>query len=247
MSGATMAATRWQKAQEYEKSYWRGVAKRIAEGAGSKLTWYRNNAEKYKKLIVPHLAIPEKDVGLVVEVGSGPIGIATFLDLGRRCAVDPLADFYAEFEALSHLRDPAVRYLATPGEELPFKDGEADVVVIENVLDHTRRPDLVMNEIRRVLKTDGVLFFKVNIRTPKGTAVHRVLSKLNIDKGHPHSYSRKSIRRTLESHGFDVRFEHVDDYATSRKADLASDRLKDRAKAWLGISEFWYTAVCRKR
>lgn len=242
-----MAATRWDKAQEYEKAYWKGVAEKIAAGAGNRLSWYRNNAAKYKALILPHLRRPAETVDKVVEVGSGPIGLATFFDLGRRYAVDPLADFYAQYETLSDLRDPAVGYVATQGEKLPFGDAEADIVLIENVLDHTQRPDLVMEEIRRVLRPDGVLFFKVNIRTPVGTAIHRVLSKTNIDKGHPHSYSHGKIRRTLESHGFEIRWEHVDDHPTARRADWNSKRWKDRAKAILGISEFWYTAVCWKK
>ncbi|HYC77471.1 MAG TPA: class I SAM-dependent methyltransferase [Planctomycetota bacterium] len=242
-----MAATRWEKAQEYEKAYWKGVAERIAKGVGNQLTWYRNNAAKYKQLVVPHLRTPPDRVGEVVEVGSGPIGIATFFDLGRRHAVDPLADYYAQYGELSNLRDRSVQYVATQGEKLPFPDLFADLVIIENVLDHTQRPDLVMEEIRRILKPDGTLFFKVNIRTPLGTKIHRVLSRTGIDKGHPHSYSHASIRRTLEHHGFEIRWEHVDDYATAKKNDLASKRGKDRMKGVLGISEFWYTAVCWKR
>jgi SAM-dependent methyltransferase len=242
-----MAVTRWEKAQEYEKAYWKGVAERIVAGVGNQLSWYRNNAAKYKGLILPYLRRPANEVEKVVEVGSGPIGLATYFDLGRRWAVDPLADFYAQYEALSHLRDPEVQYVSTQGEKLPFGDREIDLVLIENVLDHTQHPDRVMGEIRRALKDDGVLFFKVNIRTPIGTRIHRVLSRTNIDKGHPHSYSHASIRRALSEFGFDVRWEQVDDARAARRTDLASKRLKDRAKGWLGISEFWYTAVCWKK
>jgi ubiquinone/menaquinone biosynthesis C-methylase UbiE len=244
ISGCTV--TRWDKAQQYEQSYWRDVAETIVAGTADELTWYRINAEKYRDLILPHLRKAADKIDKVVEIGSGPVGVATFFELGTCYATDPLEEFYRANPTLSALRNRSVTYLKSAGETLPFADRDADVVIVENVLDHTRRPDVVLDEIRRILADDGVMFFKVNVRTPIGTWIHRVLSRLNIDKGHPHSYSENSIRATLMRHGFAIRYEHVDHYDAAREADRESDRLKDRLKSVLGLSQFWFTAVCWK-
>lgn len=236
--------TRWGAAQDYERDYWKGVADRIASGAADQLTWYKDNAAAYRSQILSLLKWPAGDIRNVLEIGSGPIGIATFFDLGQCTAVDPLHDFYQSHPALAQLRNPDVRYLTGSGESLPFATGEVDIVIIENVLDHTKDPDRVLNEIHRVLRPDGVMFFRVNVRTPLGTAVHKLLSRLRIDRGHPHSYSADSIHRLLKSHDFQIQSEQVDSFSNAWKADLASSRAKDKVKAVLGVSEFWYTAWC---
>jgi len=235
---------RWAAAQAYERSFWKGLAERIASGAANQLTWYRLNAEAYRSQITPLIKWDGGQIRQVLEIGSGPIGIATFFGAGQCTAIDPLHDFYGADPGLAKLRNPDVRYLTGSGESLPFPDGGVDIVIIENVLDHTKDPDRVLAEIRRVLRPHGVLFFKVNVRTSFGTAVHKLLSGLRIDRGHPHSYSASSIHRLLASHGFQFKTEAVDPFRPAWLADLKSDRLKDKFKGILGVSEFWYTAIC---
>src|SRR6266403_5141156 len=142
---------RWRRAQAYESRYWRTVAAQIAAGAAEDLTWYPINARKYREAILPYLKKPIVNVGKVVEVGSGPVGIASYFGVGTCYATDPLDEFYRSIPRLSALRNEATTYLSSTGETLPFADGDVDVVIIENVLDHTRRPDIVLNEARRVL------------------------------------------------------------------------------------------------
>jgi ubiquinone/menaquinone biosynthesis C-methylase UbiE len=237
---------RWAAAQDYERSFWKGLAERIASGAAEQLTWYRRNADAYRSQIFPLIKWPGAEIRQVLEIGSGPIGIATFFGVGQCTAIDPLHDFYGADAGLAKLRNPDVRYLTGSGESLPFPDGGVDIVIIENVLDHTKDPDRVLAEIRRVLRPHGILFFKVNVRTVFGTSVHRLLSTLRIDRGHPHSNSANSIHRLIASHGFQFRTETVDRFMPAWLADLKSDRLKDKFKGILGVSEFWYSAICER-
>jgi hypothetical protein len=89
-----------------------------------------------------------------------------------------------------------------------------------------------------------LMFFKVNIRTRFGTRIHRVLSRLDIDQGHPHSFSADSMRAVLNHHGFTIRDEEIRDYRAVRRSDLSSSRLRDQLKGLVGVSQFWFTAVC---
>ena len=55
-------------------------------------------------------------------------------------------------------RDDRASFLCADGEALPFPDGSVDVVVFNHIYEHVVDADLVMAEIRRVLKPEGVLY-----------------------------------------------------------------------------------------
>lgn len=242
--GATVR--RWGKAQQYEQSYWQKVADGIVSGASGQLTWYKNRAEQCEKAILPYMRNRPTGMAQVLEIGSGPIGIATYFGWGERFTVDPLEAFYSKNLVLSSLRNGSVKYMKGSGEALPFDDKKIALVIMDNVLDHTHNPHLVLNEVHRVLEERGVMFFRVNIRTRWGTSLHHLLELLSIDKGHPYSYSLASIGKTLMGHGFSIQKETVGDYINVRTADRKSKRFVDKVKGYTGLSEFWYSAVCLK-
>lgn len=43
------------------------------------------------------------------------------------------------------------------GEKLPFKDNSFDIVMSIEVIEHAKDPDLMLSEMKRVLKSDGIL------------------------------------------------------------------------------------------
>ena len=55
-------------------------------------------------------------------------------------------------------RDPRATFLCADGEALPLPDESVDVVVFNHIYEHVVDADLVMAEIRRVLRPDGVLY-----------------------------------------------------------------------------------------
>jgi ubiquinone/menaquinone biosynthesis C-methylase UbiE len=75
-------------------------------------------------------------------------------------AVDPLLE---EFDKIREHKDSKnVFYLWGDGENLSFCNGFLDFVFCVNVIDHTPNPQRMVNEIYRVLKENGKLFFEVN-------------------------------------------------------------------------------------
>jgi SAM-dependent methyltransferase len=241
-----VSAARWQRAQQYERGYWESLATRIADGTTSQLDWYRWRAEQ--------LALRLCSIGLggltdgsarVVEVGCGPIGVVAFLPAAERTAIDPLEPYYASNATLTALRDPAVEYRPGSAEALPCESGRYDLAIMENCIDHVRDVSAAMRELKRALTAAGTLYLTVNCRTPRGFLVHRALSSLRVDAGHPHTFTPRRVQRLFLDHGFStVQFE-VGSYADARRADLAAPEPRARLKAVLGISEFLVSAVAR--
>jgi SAM-dependent methyltransferase len=179
----------------------------------------------------------------VLEIGSGPVGTISHLPWGERYAVEPLEAYFASQPELIRHRNPEVRYLEGSGERLPFEAGFFSLVICENVLDHTRSPAQVLAEARRVLAPRGFLFLSVNIHTGWGRLVRRAMEAFRIDKGHPHSYSRYTLRRLLEAGGYEVLHEEWEGPVAVWWRDLRSGGPKGLLKAGAGISEMAYRSV----
>ena len=129
---------------------------------------------------------------------------------------------------------------------MPFKNNFFNFVILDNVLDHVHNAEGVLKEIHRVLTDDGLLYLAVNVHTKGGGFLHSILSKLRIDKGHPHTFTVKSIREFVPKNRFSILSETINDYYQARKQDRDSSLLKDKIKGYTGLSEFIYYAVCSK-
>lgn len=99
----------------------------------------------------------------VLEVGSGAHGLIFFFKGGERVGVDPLADHYRELFPAWQNR---AQTIAAFGEQLPFEDSSFDVVLCDNVVDHAENPRRIVEELARVLKPGGILYFTVNVHHP---------------------------------------------------------------------------------
>jgi len=237
---------RWIKAQQHEKLHWQKTANKIIQGKIDQLSWYDWKAQQFETMISKLNLLPCKDDYTILEVGSGPIGIVSFVKWGNRYAIEPLEMFFSKNQTLIQLRNNNVKYLSGQGEFLPLKNEEFSIVIIDNVIDHTFTPQNVLNEIYRVLKKNGLMFFTVNIRSVWGTALHSVITKLHIDKCHPHSFSYKGIRKFLNSFQFSILCEEVEDYSEVKKKNCMSNSLKYKLKGYSGLSEILYTAIYQK-
>jgi SAM-dependent methyltransferase len=234
-----VSSDRWQTAQEYERGYWKRRAREIAQGATSQLGWYQWRSDQLQqKLRHSGLSRLLQGDATVLEVGSGPVGVAGFFPAGERILVDPLADYYAENAELVALRNRSARYIGTPGEAIPVPEASVDLVICENCIDHVSDCHAVMREIGRVLRPDGVLYLTVNCRSRPGYFVHRALSSCRLDPGHPHTFTPNRLRRLLIRHGFAPAVWEIEDFTPAWLADLRSSDRTARLKAVLGVSEY---------
>ena len=100
--------------------------------------------------------------------------------------------------------------LIEPDEPLPFGDNEFDLVTCIETLEHVRDVQLALSEIRRVLRPGG----RLALTTP-ASARWRVLFRGVEHPFSPHirSFTRRSLRTTLETMGFHI-FELHTSHAT---------------------------------
>lgn len=61
----------------------------------------------------------------------------------------------------NHMRLHELDFLVASAENLPFKDGSFDIVFHSEVLEHVKRPKLVVHESSRVLKDGGALIASI--------------------------------------------------------------------------------------
>lgn len=141
----------------------------------------------------------------VVEIGAGPYpAIAAAPAWRRAVAVDPLAKGYAR-EGLLPAACERITYIDSPGESVPLAGGFADLVIIENTLDHVTDPEAVLAETRRLLRPGGLLWLLVD------------LSEYS-DHMHPHPMSEGRVRGMLAAAGFEVVHDRVSDHKSHPKA-----------------------------
>jgi len=80
--------------------------------------------------------------GKILNVGCGGLHIpeAVNLDKDPKCKPDIIADFH----------------------QLPFKDSQFDTVLAFDVIEHTDRPEVLINEMKRVAKSTGTILIECN-------------------------------------------------------------------------------------
>jgi SAM-dependent methyltransferase len=242
-----MKQRRWDIAQDYERLYWQKRSERMASGVNDRLMWYSWRAREMEKRLDNCLVIPDRSGLRALEIGCGPVGIINFLFCGERHAVDPLEEYYRDNPLLSTIRDKEVIYRQGKGESLPFEDGYFDLIILDNVLDHVEETERVISEINRVLRPGGLLYLTLNIRTDWGKFIHKILSGLYIDKGHPHTFNLKDIRTAIRKHQMLIKTEDVDDHSSARERDMNSSSIRDKLKGLLGVSEYLFCAIAQKR
>ena len=106
---------------------------------------------------------PINDTDRVLEVGSGAHGLVFGFGGNFGFGIDPLAVEYKRLFPKWQHNAPTV---AAIGEQLPFADNSFEIVLSDNVIDHARDPLRIVDEIVRVLKPGGVLYFTVNVHHP---------------------------------------------------------------------------------
>lgn len=111
--------------------------------------FYTALAEDTLALITRHEPLSGRTV---VDVGAGsPEFCRRFVQEGARyLAIDPLRSELAPV--------PGTAGLVGVGEHLPLRDGCADVVMSNNVMEHVRQPGVVADEMMRVVRPGGLIF-----------------------------------------------------------------------------------------
>jgi SAM-dependent methyltransferase len=146
------------------------------------------------------------DAERALDVGCGDGRLTAELSALKLCAVDVSA--VALERARQRLGSDADLIEIEPDQPLPLEDARFDLVLCAETLEHVRDVQLLLSEIRRVLRPGGSL----GVTTP----AHSRLTGLKLfvrgfengfDPLSPHLrfFSKRSLVRVLGELGFDVR------------------------------------------
>jgi len=151
-----------------------------------------------------------KDNDKVIEVGCGAGHILERIPAGKLYGID-IADVQIK-RAKERLGD-RVELQKAPGEKIPYEDKFFDKVLCSEVIEHVLEPVPLLNEIKRVLKDDGVLSLSIpneNLinstkKVLKAVGLRRLIepkksgwdlaSKNNLDEWHLHEFNMELIKK----------------------------------------------------
>ena len=112
----------------------------------------------------------ESEIGRVVELGGGNgtnlLLLKKYLNISEAISIDLFSP---------QARSPKIAYRTGSIEDLSeFQDDSVDLVLMLEVIEHLVDPDLVTSQVRRILRSDGVLL----ITTPNLSALSNRLMLL---------------------------------------------------------------------
>jgi len=151
---------RGRRALERQLEYQKNKAAVVGDSPGmSRNLFLHSQAVRQKLEQVRRIESSDK----ILEVGCGAHGLV-FGFGGNFCVgIDPLA---VDYKRLFPKWQGNAMTTAAIGEQLPFDDASFDIVLSDNVIDHAEKPAEIVDELVRVLKPGGLLYFTVNIHHP---------------------------------------------------------------------------------
>jgi SAM-dependent methyltransferase len=157
-----VSARRADRARERQLEYMRKFAEAYRGREHEMIADMRAQAADVRSRI--DVIRPMRPSDHVLEVGSGGCGLIFNFGGEHVTGVDPLADHLRQLFPWQRASD--VPTLRAEGENLPFETGAFDIVLSDNVVDHARDPRRILEEIARVLKPGGLLYFTVHVHHP---------------------------------------------------------------------------------
>jgi len=186
-----ISKSRWMASQKAEVNYWHGSQV------------LQNELDRIEKRFAPILARAAEGLdedAKILDIGCGPTCSARFIEQGNKTYVDPLLD---EFRRAYPAGLPKGKFITCQAEDIRLPDGDYDLILSLNALDHMLNPELVLNEIERLLKPGGV--FVLGIHVYRGIAarfryyIEKFLPHMRVE-ARPYCYSFDGMRKTLERH-----------------------------------------------
>ncbi len=250
----TVGSKRWEIAQDSEREYWEGftkdtLLKEEAERHEKKAKILEDEWKKFLKL---------NKNSKILQIGCGPEDVINYISIGKRYAIDPLADFYKKKFGLNY---DSILFIEGRTEKLPFKDNYFDVIILANVLDHVEQPEKALSEIKRVLKGKGIFHFEnlfyqknfIRIANIYGT-IKKSLTGNIFNIHHPFMFLIKDLKHLL-SKDFSTTYEEIgrdigscDSLEEMKKMKKREKKLTIKIPAMLGLyGTINYTAICKKK
>jgi len=124
------------------------------------------------------------------------------------------------------IKPQGVKFFTADAQRLPLKSGQYDVVIMNSVLDHTKRPHLCLKECHRVLKKGGLFLFTDPIEADL-TTIHGQLYRFEFFRemrkdycGHYHAFNKKYLEKLFKKAGFKIEKQVFDWFFFAQVVDV---------------------------
>ena len=143
-----------------------------------------------------------------LDVGCGGLGIGNLwlINAKNKYGLDPLTILIPQANPfldnfINNIQSETT-YIKSKAENMPFDNNYFNIIVCNNVLDHVDQPVQILNEIKRVLREDGIFAFGVDIHSYKSFFIKKILKifKPNYGSlpGHPHEWLESQMNLLLK-------------------------------------------------
>ncbi|SHJ08397.1 Methyltransferase domain-containing protein [Clostridium cavendishii DSM 21758] len=115
--------------------------------------------------------------------------------------------------AKGNFKDKRIEFMCMDGEDLKFQDNSMDIVAISNTLHHLHNKEKVLNEIKRVLKDNGLIIINEMISDNQSekqlshVKLHHFHAEIDTLRGicHNRTFTKRELIKMVE----DLKFEKV--------------------------------------
>lgn len=201
--------SRYEEAQKYEKTYWdyrQHDPIGILVDLGSTLALSQHMQRE---------SLINKYYNRVIDIGVGALGIGMlfFINSKEKIGLDPLDILppITHNECMDEFVKNAQKgniYIKAKAEEIPFESSYFDLVICNNVLDHTHNPYKILEEIYRILRKDGIFGFSVDTYSLVGYLNRKIGKIINPNSrnypGHPYDWMERQMFSILKEHRFNI-------------------------------------------
>ncbi len=230
---------RWQVAQESELAFWdkkRYEPARLIEAIHDKYVLFTRI-----KSIYPRILEEPQDMGKALEMGIGPLrlGVVSLLEPAEKweiTGIDPLPRMAlpklpSYLEAFfSELYKKNMTYIQTPAEEFDNPVNSFNLVICDNVLEHTYNPQKIINNIYKLLVPGGCLVLRESTLSFYSKWRKKIFSNKYHDKAHPVFFTYDELINIIKQNHFELIYTQRDQYEILKRICFRSRKINLIAK-----------------
>jgi len=188
------------------------------------------------KKIYPQILTEPPDIGRALEIGIGPLclGVVSLLEPAEKweiTGIDPLPRMalpklpgYLE-AFFSELYKKNMTYIQTPAEEFDNPVNAFNLVICDNVLEHTYNPQKIINNIYNLLLPGGFLVLRENTLSHLSKWRKKIFSNKYHDKAHPTFFTFQELINIIKDNQYDIKYQQKDKYETIKRLCGKSRRI----------------------
>jgi SAM-dependent methyltransferase len=125
-------------------------------------TGINNDPEKAHLLWEQIKAVRTPENKTVLEIGPGRTDLLLYNAKKEGAESVHALDVYLYLDT-KILESNGIGYNVYKGKSMPFKDGYFDLVWSNDTFEHIKHPEIMLNELYRVLKTDGIVIINIDL------------------------------------------------------------------------------------